>query len=183
MFFFYLESSRVKHVKINEENANVVDITELVRESFENTTLVLVQSNGCRFEDSDHTKGKLLRGPPAVCVNAWIDIFGCVNAWKSKKKLRECVNWKDLRERENPFFYCVNAWICPVFCVNVWIFPFHPDFPANFPDFWQFFRFFPISQNIGFTWISIKTCVNAWISRKTCVNAWILGSLAGTSKE
>ena len=115
-----------------------------------------------------------LKGPPAVCVNAWMGIFGCANAWKSKKN-------------------CVNAWIEKT-CVNVkndfsiaWMresalfiawkreFSLFTQICANFPDFWIFPRLFPkispVSQKIEFAWISRKTCVNAWIAKIFCVNA------------
>ena len=112
-------------------------------------------------------------GPPAVCVDALMGFFGCVNAWKWRKN-------------------CVNTWIEKT-CVNVKIhfliartresalflreyvnFPFLPNFQI-FPR--SFRKFFPISQKIGFAWISRKICVNAWIAKKNCVNAWILGPL------
>ena len=46
------------------------------------------------------------------CVNGLFWLRGCV---KMEKKLRECVNWKNLHERENPLLDCENAWICPIF--------------------------------------------------------------------
>ena len=45
----------MKYFSINEESANV--ITEMVRSSFEDQTLILVQSNGCRLEDTEATRG------------------------------------------------------------------------------------------------------------------------------
>ena len=59
------------------------------------------------------------------------------------------MNWKDLRERENPFFYCVNAWICPAFLRERVNFPFSPKFVQispifdNIPDFFRKFPRFP----------------------------------------
>ena len=50
-------TARMKYFSINEESANVHDITEMVRSSFEDQTLILVQSNGCRLEDTEKTRG------------------------------------------------------------------------------------------------------------------------------
>ena len=47
----------MKYFSINEESANVHDITEMVRSSFEDQTLILVHSNGCRLEDTEATRG------------------------------------------------------------------------------------------------------------------------------
>ena len=59
--FFYLliimATARNKCFLIIEESANVHDITEMVRSSFEDQTLILVQSNGCRLEDTEATRG------------------------------------------------------------------------------------------------------------------------------
>ena len=57
--FFYLllvATARMKYFSINEESANVHDITEMVRSSFENQTFILVQSNGCSLEDTEATR-------------------------------------------------------------------------------------------------------------------------------
>ena len=116
-------------------------------------------------------------GAPAVCVNAWMGFFGCVNAWKWRKIawMRELKKlawiWKStswLRE-------CVNL---PYFCVNTWIFPFSPIF-KYFPNLSEKFSRFPKKSGLRFAWISRKICVNAWIAKKNCVNAWILGPLGG----
>ena len=45
----------MKYFSINEESANVHDITEIW--SFEDQTLILVQSNGCHLEDTKVTRG------------------------------------------------------------------------------------------------------------------------------
>ena len=43
---------------INQSTSNVDAITMKTRETFEDETLILVQSNGLRFEPSDATSGK-----------------------------------------------------------------------------------------------------------------------------
>ena len=58
-------TARMKYFSINEESANVHDITEMVRSSFEDQTLILVQSNGCRLEDTEATRG-------ISCAGFWI---------------------------------------------------------------------------------------------------------------
>ena len=50
-------TARMKYFSINEDSANVHDITEMVRSSFEDQNLILVQSNGCRLEDTEATRG------------------------------------------------------------------------------------------------------------------------------
>ena len=47
----------MKYFSINEESANVHDITEMVRSSFEDQTLILVQSNAYRLEGTETTRG------------------------------------------------------------------------------------------------------------------------------
>ena len=47
----------MKYFSINEECANVNDITEMVRSSLQDKTFMLVQSNGCRLEDTEVSKG------------------------------------------------------------------------------------------------------------------------------
>ena len=52
------DTLRMMYFNITEETANVQDITERVREDFEDNSLVLVQANGLRVEDSVVTRGK-----------------------------------------------------------------------------------------------------------------------------
>ena len=47
----------MKYFLIDEESANVHDITEMVRSRFEDQTLILVERNGYRLEDTEATKG------------------------------------------------------------------------------------------------------------------------------
>ena len=42
---------------IDEESANVVDVTTKVRSGFGDENLILVNANGLRIEDSDATRG------------------------------------------------------------------------------------------------------------------------------
>ena len=49
---------RLAFVPITEATANVGDITEMVQESFSNTSLALVQSNCLVYEDSGVTRGE-----------------------------------------------------------------------------------------------------------------------------
>ena len=124
-----------------------------------------------------------ISGPPAVCVNARIGFFCCVNAWKLKKKLRECLNWKNLRERENPLIDCVNAWMresALFFCVDTWIFPF-PQFSNIFPNFQIFspiFKYFPdFSEKVRMNFQkNLRECVNC---EKNLLKAWNWGPLRG----
>jgi len=48
----------MQYFLITEDTANVIDITEMVRISFDDRTLVLAQANGCRLEDTEVTRGK-----------------------------------------------------------------------------------------------------------------------------
>ena len=48
----------MQYVSINEDNSNVVDITEKVRSDFENHNLVLMRANCLRIEDND-VKGSI----------------------------------------------------------------------------------------------------------------------------
>jgi len=48
----------MQYFLITEDTANVIDITEMVRISFDDRTLVLAQANGCRLEDTEITRGK-----------------------------------------------------------------------------------------------------------------------------
>ena len=115
-------------------------------------------------------------GPPAVCVDALMGFFGCVNAWKWRKN-------------------CVNTWIEKT-CVNVKIhfliartresalflreyvnFPFLPNFQI-FPR--SFRKFFPISQKIGFALCvnfqkNLRECVNCEKELSECVNFGFAG--------
>ena len=50
-------TARMKYVSINDDGANVHDITEMVRSSFEDQSLILVHRNGCRLEDTEATSG------------------------------------------------------------------------------------------------------------------------------
>ena len=52
-----MAAAPIKYFSTNEESANVPDITEMVRSSFEDQTLILVQSKGCRLEDTEATRG------------------------------------------------------------------------------------------------------------------------------
>ena len=47
----------MKYFSINEDSANVHNIKEMVRSSFEDQNLILVQNNGCRLEDTEATRG------------------------------------------------------------------------------------------------------------------------------
>ena len=47
----------MKYFSINEECANVHDITEMVRSSLEDQTFMLVQRNGCRLDDTEVSRG------------------------------------------------------------------------------------------------------------------------------
>ena len=47
----------MKYFSVNEESANVHDITEMVRSSFEDQNIILVQSNGCRLDDTEPLRG------------------------------------------------------------------------------------------------------------------------------
>ena len=47
----------MKYFSINEESASLPDIAEMVRSSFEDQILILVQSNGWRLEDKEVTRG------------------------------------------------------------------------------------------------------------------------------
>ena len=42
---------------IDEDTANVVDVTAKIRSGFGDESLILVNSNGLRIEDSDVTRG------------------------------------------------------------------------------------------------------------------------------
>ena len=48
---------RIKYFLINEESANLPDIAEMVRSSFEYQILILVQSNGWCLGDTEVTRG------------------------------------------------------------------------------------------------------------------------------
>ena len=52
-----MATARKKCFLIIEEIANVHDITEMVRSSFEDQILILVQRNGCHLEDTEATRG------------------------------------------------------------------------------------------------------------------------------
>ena len=52
-----MATARMKYFSINEESANVHDITEMVRSGFEDQNLILVQGNGFRLEDTEATRG------------------------------------------------------------------------------------------------------------------------------
>jgi len=47
----------MKYILINDEVSNVECITNLTRATFEDVTLVLAQSNGCKIEDTEVTRG------------------------------------------------------------------------------------------------------------------------------
>ena len=47
----------MKYFSINEERANVDDITDMVRSCLEDQTFMLVQSNGCRLEETEVSRG------------------------------------------------------------------------------------------------------------------------------
>ena len=47
----------MKYFSINEESANLPDIAEMVRSSFEYQILILVQSNGWCLGDTEVTRG------------------------------------------------------------------------------------------------------------------------------
>ena len=49
---------RLAFVSITEATASVESITEMVRESFSNASLALVQSNCLGYEDSEGTRGE-----------------------------------------------------------------------------------------------------------------------------
>ena len=48
----------MQYLIIREEEASVVSITAKVRQSFGNKSLILVQANGFKMEDTDTTRGK-----------------------------------------------------------------------------------------------------------------------------
>ena len=52
-----MATAQMKCFSINEESANVHNITEMVRSKFGNQTLILVQSNGCCLKDTEATRG------------------------------------------------------------------------------------------------------------------------------
>ena len=47
----------MQYVSVNEDNSNVVDITEKVQSDFKNHNLVLVQANGLQIKESGVTIG------------------------------------------------------------------------------------------------------------------------------
>lgn len=47
----------MQYVSVNEDNCNVVDVTEKVRSDFKNHNLVLVQANGLQIKESGVTVG------------------------------------------------------------------------------------------------------------------------------
>ena len=49
---------RCGFVSITEATANVPSITELTRESFAKSNLILIQSNCLKYQDSEGRKGK-----------------------------------------------------------------------------------------------------------------------------
>ena len=104
------------------------------------------------------------------CVNGLFWLRECV---KMGKKSRECVNWKNLREREKRLFDCVNCVNLPCFLREHVNFPFHPNL-CKFP------RFFNISPTFSKDFPENRVCVNAWIEKIFCVNAWILGPLGAS---
>ena len=105
------------------------------------------------------------------CVNWLFWLRECV---KMEKKLHECVNWKNLRERENQLLDCKNAWICPIFA---WICEFSlsprsnisPIFPKIFPDF-------PKNRVCVNFQKNFRECVNCEKELRECVN---FGSAGG----
>jgi len=46
------------YFNIDEETANVTDITTKIREGFGEQNLILVQPNGLRIEDANVTRGR-----------------------------------------------------------------------------------------------------------------------------
>ena len=48
----------MQYLAIREEEESVVSITAKVRQSFGNKSLILVQANGFKMEDTDTTRGK-----------------------------------------------------------------------------------------------------------------------------
>lgn len=51
------EHLRIHQFHIEEEQANLQDITEKARNGFGNNDLILIQSNGLRIEDNEVTRG------------------------------------------------------------------------------------------------------------------------------
>ena len=49
---------RLVFVSVTETNTNVESILEMVRESYNNTSLALIQSNYLRYENSEGTQGE-----------------------------------------------------------------------------------------------------------------------------
>ena len=80
-----------------------------------------------------------------------------------EKKLRECVDWKNLREREKRLFDCVNCVNLPCFLRKHVNLPFHPNW-CKFP--W----FFNISPTFSEHFPENRVCVNFEKKLRECVN-------------
>ena len=56
--YFIGNDDRMQYLTIREKEASVVSITAKVCQSFGNKSLILVQANGFKIEDTDTTRGK-----------------------------------------------------------------------------------------------------------------------------
>ena len=59
--YFIGNDDRMQYLTIREEEGSVVSITVKERQSFGNKSLILVQANGFKMEDTDTTRGKFYR--------------------------------------------------------------------------------------------------------------------------
>jgi hypothetical protein len=71
---------RIKHFLLTEEDANVAQITSLVRREFDDERLQLVNRDGLAFEDNTGTRGKTI-WLNYICTKLYNLIIITINRW------------------------------------------------------------------------------------------------------